>query len=90
MAKVLDIIRDCRPKLGNELNIHKTEIFQTSCDGNNQLRGFVPFGYWRVTLGVKLLEGTVSQDRGLIGRLAMNRASRAIELMHLLPKLHDL
>jgi len=54
------------------------------------LGGLFPLDIGRVTLGVKLLGGAVSQDRGLIGRLAMNRASRATELMHLLPKLHDL
>jgi len=40
-------------------------------------------------LGVKLLGGAVSRDKGFIEELAMKRASRAAELMHLLPQLRD-
>jgi hypothetical protein len=38
----------------------------------------------RSTLGVKLLGGAVSRDKGFIEGLAMKKASRAVELMHLL------
>jgi len=38
---------------------------------------------------VKLLGGAVSRDKGFIEGLAMKRAFRAAELMHLLPQLRD-
>ena len=38
---------------------------------------------------MKLLGGAVSRDRGFIEEVARKRAVRAVELMHLLPKLRD-
>jgi hypothetical protein len=46
-------------------------------------------GIGRPTLEVKLLGGVVSQDKGFIKGLAMKKAFRATELMHLLPQLQD-
>jgi len=45
-----------------------------------------PADIGRPTLGVKLLRGAVSRDKCFIEGLAMKRASRAAELMHLLPQ----
>jgi hypothetical protein len=39
--------------------------------------------------GVKLLGRVVSRDRGFIEEEAMQRAVRAVELMHILPQLRD-
>jgi len=89
VAKALDIIRVVGPKLGLELNIRKTEIFWPSCDGNKHRGGLFPAEIRRPTLGVKLLGGAVSRDKGFIEGLTMKRASRAAELMHLLPQLRD-
>jgi len=89
VAKALDIIRVFEPKLGLELNIRKTEIFWPSCDGNKHRGGLFPADIGRPTLGVKLLGGAVNRDKGFIEGLTMKRASRAAELMHLLPRLRD-
>ena len=89
MAKALDIIRVVGPELGLELNIHKIEIFWPSCDDNKHRRGLFRTEIGRPALGVKLLGGAVSRDKGFIEGLAMKRASRAAELMHLLPQLRD-
>jgi hypothetical protein len=40
------------------------------------------------TLGV--LGGAISRDRGFIEEMTMKRFVRAVELMHLIPKLRDL
>ena len=85
VAKALDIIR----VVGPELNIRKTEIFWPSCDGNKHHGGLFPAEIGRLTLGVKLLGGAVSRDKGFIEGLTMKRVSRAVELMHLLPQLRD-
>jgi len=89
VAKALDIIWVFGPELGLELNIRKTEIFWPPCDGNKHRGGLFPAEIGRPTLGVKLLGGAVSRDKGFIEGLAMKRASRAAELMHLLPQLRD-
>jgi hypothetical protein len=75
--------------LGLELNIRETEIFWPSCDGKKHRGGLFPADIRRPTLGVKLLGGVVSRDKGFIEGLAMKRASRAAELMHLLPRLRN-
>jgi hypothetical protein len=77
VAKALDIIRVFGPELGLELNIRKTDIFWPSCDGNKHHGGLFPTDIGRPTLGVKLLGGAVSRDKGFIEGLAMKRASRA-------------
>ncbi|GKF39920.1 hypothetical protein Tco_0119981, partial [Tanacetum coccineum] len=51
--------------------------------------GLFPRDIGRPTLGVKLLGGAVSRDAGFISSLAVKRASRAVELMSLLPSLRD-
>jgi hypothetical protein len=89
VAKALDIIRVFGPELGLELNIRKTEIFWTSCDGNKHRGGLFPAEIGRLTLGVKFLGGAVSRDKGFIEGLTMKRASRTADLMHLLPQLRD-
>jgi hypothetical protein len=89
VSKALDIIHVFRPELGLVLNIRKTEIFWLSCDGNQHREGLFPVDIGRPTLGVKLLGGAVSRDKGFIEGLAMERASRAVELMHLRPQLRD-
>jgi hypothetical protein len=71
------------------LNIRKTEIFWPSCDGNKHRGGLFSAEIGRPTLGVKLLRGAVRRDKGFIEGLPMKRASRAVELMHLLPQLRD-
>nr|GEX35433.1 putative reverse transcriptase domain-containing protein [Tanacetum cinerariifolium] len=43
----------------------------------------------RPSSGVKLLGGVVSRDADFISGLAMRRAANAVELMGLLPQLHD-
>ena len=40
-------------------------------------------------MGVKLLGGAVSRDANFINGLAMRRAANAVDLMSLLPQLHD-
>jgi hypothetical protein len=89
VAKSLDIIRATGPGLGLHLNIRKTEIFWPSCDGSKLRKGLFPSDIGRPLSGVKLLGGAVSRDRGFIEDVAMKRAVRVVELMHLLPKLRD-
>ncbi|MCI13054.1 hypothetical protein A2U01_0034166, partial [Trifolium medium] len=89
VAKALDIIREKGPGLGLDLNICKTEIFWPSCDGNKLREGLFPSDIGRPMLGVKLLGGTVSRDKCFIEGVAMKKAVRAVELMHLLPRLRD-
>ena len=89
VAKALDIIRAEGPRLGLVLNIKKTEVFWPSCNGMKVKDGLFPRDIKRPTLGVKLLGGAVSRDAGFISSLAMKRASRAVELMSLLPSLRD-
>ncbi|GJZ19199.1 putative reverse transcriptase domain-containing protein, partial [Tanacetum coccineum] len=89
VAKAIDIIRAEGPRLGLELNIKKTEVFWPSCNGVKVKDGLFPRDIGRPTLGVKLLGGAVSRDAGFISSLAVKRASRAVELMSLLPSLRD-
>lgn len=89
VAKALDIIRAEGPRLGLVLNIKKTEVFWPSCNGMKVKDGLFPHDIGRPTLGVKLLGGAVSRDAGFISSLAVKRASRAVELMSLLPSLRD-
>ncbi|KAL4583664.1 hypothetical protein LXL04_008246 [Taraxacum kok-saghyz] len=76
-GEVIDIIRVTGPTLGLELNIKKTEIFWPSCDGRKLREGLFPVDIRRPSLGVKLLGGAVSRDRGFISELAMKRAVNA-------------
>ncbi|KAK2402907.1 hypothetical protein QL285_052393 [Trifolium repens] len=89
VAKTLDIIREMGPRLGLDLNIRKTELFWPSCDGNKLRDGLFPSDIGRPMLGVKLLGGAVSRDKCFIEGVAMKRAVKAVELMHLLPRLRD-
>ncbi|GJU97879.1 putative reverse transcriptase domain-containing protein [Tanacetum coccineum] len=52
--------------------------------------GLFPFDIQRPSLGVKLLGGAVSRDVDFISGMAMRRAVNAVDLMNLLPQLHDL
>ncbi|GKE30490.1 putative reverse transcriptase domain-containing protein, partial [Tanacetum coccineum] len=89
VARVLDIIKVSGPGLGLELNIKKTEIFWPSCNGMKLREGLFPVDIRRPLLGVKLLGGAVSRDANFISGLAMRRAANAVDLMSLLPQLHD-
>jgi len=89
VAKALDIIRVFGPEFGLVLNICKTEIFWPSCDGNQHRKGLFPVDIGRPTLRVELLGGAVSRDKGFIEGLAMKRAFRVVELIHLFPQLRD-
>ena len=46
MAKSSDIIQETGLGLGFKLNICKTEIFWSSCDGSKTSLGFFPIGDW--------------------------------------------
>ncbi|GJZ96550.1 putative reverse transcriptase domain-containing protein [Tanacetum coccineum] len=89
VARVLDIIKVSGPGLGLELNIKKTEIFWPSCNGMKLREGLFPVDIRRPSSGVKLLGGAVSRDADFISGLAMRRAANAVDLMGLLPQLHD-
>jgi hypothetical protein len=89
VAKTLDIIREIGPGLGLHLNIRKIEIFWPSCNGNKLRQGLFPSDIGKPVLGIKLLGGVVSRDKRFIEGVAMKRAVRAVELMHLLPQLKD-
>ncbi|GJW46509.1 hypothetical protein Tco_0078155 [Tanacetum coccineum] len=89
VSRVLDIIKVSGPGLGLELNIKKTEIFWPSCNGMKLREGLFPVYIRRPSLGVKLLGGTVSRDADFISGLDMRRAANAVDLMSLLPQLHD-
>ncbi|GKE12018.1 hypothetical protein Tco_1415569 [Tanacetum coccineum] len=59
-------------------------------DRHYKLRvGLFPFDIRRPSLGVKLLGGAVSRDTDFISGMAMRRAMNAVDLMNLLPQLHD-
>ncbi|GJR41782.1 hypothetical protein Tco_1309885 [Tanacetum coccineum] len=89
VARVLDIIKVSGPGLGLELNIKKTEIFWPSCNGMKLHEGLFPVNIRRPSSGVKLLGGAISRDTNFISGLAMRRAANAVDLMSLLPQLHD-
>ncbi|KAL8197911.1 hypothetical protein R6Q57_030069 [Mikania cordata] len=75
--------------LGLELNIRKTEVFRSSCNGVKAQDGLFPCGIGRLVMGVKLLRGAVSRDVGFISSLAVKRATQAVELMSSLPHLRN-
>nr|GFA08648.1 putative reverse transcriptase domain-containing protein [Tanacetum cinerariifolium] len=52
-------------------------------------KGLFPIDIRRPSSGVKLLGGAVSRDANFISRLAMRRVANAVDLMGLLPLLHD-
>ncbi|GKB81617.1 hypothetical protein Tco_0948512 [Tanacetum coccineum] len=89
VARVLDIIKVSGPGLGLEHNIKKKEIFWPSCNGMKLQEGLFAVDILRPSSGVKLLGGAVSRDAYFISRLAMRRAANAVDLMGLLPLLHD-
>ncbi|GJR29728.1 hypothetical protein Tco_1105960 [Tanacetum coccineum] len=60
-----------------------------SCNGEKVKDGLFPCDIGRPKLGVKLLGGEVSRDARFISSLTVKRASRAVELMSLLPSLRD-
>nr|GEW14212.1 hypothetical protein [Tanacetum cinerariifolium] len=87
---MLDIIKVSGPGLVLELNIKKTDIFWPLCKGMKLCEGLFPVDIRRPSSGVKLLGGAVSRDTNFISGLAMRRAANAVDLMGLLPQLHDL
>nr|GEU48387.1 putative reverse transcriptase domain-containing protein [Tanacetum cinerariifolium]GEU48392.1 putative reverse transcriptase domain-containing protein [Tanacetum cinerariifolium] len=89
VARVLDIIKVSGTGLGLELNIKKTAIFWPSCNGMKLREGLFHVDIRRPSSGVKLLGGAVSRDANFISGLAMRRAANGVDLMGLLPQLHD-
>ncbi|GJS40576.1 putative reverse transcriptase domain-containing protein [Tanacetum coccineum] len=89
VSRVLDIITVSGPGLGLELNIKKIEIFWPSCNGTKLCEGLFPVDIRRPPLSVKLLGGAVSRDANFISGLAVRRAANVVDLMSLLPQLHD-
>ncbi|GJV15798.1 putative reverse transcriptase domain-containing protein [Tanacetum coccineum] len=89
VAWVLDIINVSGPGLGLELNIKKTKIFWPSCNGVKLHEGLFPVDIRRPSLGVKLLGRAVSRDTNFISGMALRRTANAVDLMSLLPQLHD-
>ncbi|GJV51016.1 putative reverse transcriptase domain-containing protein [Tanacetum coccineum] len=87
--RVLDIIKVSGPGLGLEINIKKTEIFWPSCNGMKLHEGLFPIDIRRPSSGVKLLGRAVSRDADFISELNMRRAMNDVDLMSLLPQLHD-
>ncbi|GKC70915.1 hypothetical protein Tco_1116798 [Tanacetum coccineum] len=82
-----DVARDVAKEVS--LCLRDREVFWPSCNGVKVKEGLFPRDIGRPTLGVKLLGGAVSRDAGFISSLAVKRASRAVELMSLLPSLRD-
>ncbi|GJR17450.1 putative reverse transcriptase domain-containing protein [Tanacetum coccineum] len=89
VARVLDIIKVSGPGLGLELNIKKTKIFWPSCNGMKLREGLFPVDIRRPSSGLKLLGGAISKDADFISGLAIRRAANVVDLMGLLPQLHD-
>nr|GEW12522.1 reverse transcriptase domain-containing protein [Tanacetum cinerariifolium] len=89
VSRVLDIIKVSGPGLGLELNIKKTEIFWPSYNGMKLRKGLFPIDIRRPSSGVKLLGGAVSRDADFISVLDIRRVANAVDLMGLLPQLHD-
>ncbi|GKB98586.1 hypothetical protein Tco_0984723, partial [Tanacetum coccineum] len=89
VVRVLDIIKVSGPGLGLELYIKKTKIFWPSCNGMKLREGLFPVDIRRLSSGVKLLMRAVSRDTYFTSGLAMRRAANAVDLMGLLPQLHD-
>ncbi|GKE08224.1 hypothetical protein Tco_1411775 [Tanacetum coccineum] len=89
VVRVLDIIKVSGPGLGLELNIKKIEIFFPSCNGTKLRDGLFPVDIRRPSSGVKLLGRAVSRDAYFIIGLAVRRATNDVDLMSLLPLLHD-
>ncbi|XP_022007936.1 uncharacterized protein LOC110907233 [Helianthus annuus] len=89
VAKALEVISREGPSLGLQLNVRKTELFWPSCNGETFAAGLFPEDIGRPKLGVKLLGGAVSRDRDFISDLAVKRASRAVDLMRVLPQLKN-
>ncbi|KAJ0900450.1 putative RNA-directed DNA polymerase [Helianthus annuus] len=89
VAKALEVISREGPSLGLQLNVQKTELFWPSCNGEKFVAGLFPEDIGRPKLGVKLLGGAVSRDRDFISDMAVKRASRAVDLMRVLPQLKN-
>nr|GEX60067.1 reverse transcriptase domain-containing protein [Tanacetum cinerariifolium] len=58
-------------------------------DGMKLREGLFPVDIQRPSLGLKLLERAVSRDTDFISEFAMMRAAYTVDLMSLLPQLHD-
>ncbi|GJR34774.1 hypothetical protein Tco_1210458 [Tanacetum coccineum] len=89
VARVLDIIKVSGPGLGLELNNLETEIFWPSCNGVNRHEGLFLVDIRTPSLGLKLLGGVVSRNTYFISGMAMRRAVNIVNLMSLLPQLHN-
>ncbi|GKF79955.1 putative reverse transcriptase domain-containing protein, partial [Tanacetum coccineum] len=89
VVRVLEITKVGGPGLGLELNIKKTEIFWTSCNGMKLREGLFPIDIRRPSSDVKLLRGAVSRDTDFISGLAMRRVAHVVDLMSLLSQSHN-
>ncbi|GJW65974.1 hypothetical protein Tco_0117858 [Tanacetum coccineum] len=67
----------------------KKKIFWPSCNGVKRHEGLFLVDIRRPSLGVKLLGGVVSRNTYFISGMAMRRAANAVNLMSLLPQLHN-
>ncbi|GJW75766.1 hypothetical protein Tco_0135136 [Tanacetum coccineum] len=63
--------------------------FWPSCNGMKLCEGLFSVDIRRPSSGAKLLGGAVSKDVDFISGLAMRRAANIVDLMGLLPHLHD-
>ena len=71
------------------MNIKKTKLFWPSCDDMKLRSGLFPTDIGRLSVGVKLRGASTSRDAIFISGLAMKRVVKAVDLMCLLPQLHD-
>ncbi|GJT86986.1 hypothetical protein Tco_1068703 [Tanacetum coccineum] len=67
----------------------RSEIFWPSCNGMKLRDGLFPVDIRRLSSTVKFLGGAVSRDTDFISGLAIKRAANVVDLMGLLPQLHD-
>ncbi|GJX27997.1 hypothetical protein Tco_0236076 [Tanacetum coccineum] len=61
----------------------------TSCNGMKLREGLFPVDIRRPSSGVKLIGGVVSRDVDFISGSAIRRVANAVNLMDILPQLHD-
>lgn len=66
MTNSFDIIREKEAGLGVKLNIRKTHIFWSSCDGSKLIQGLFPSNIGMSVLGMKFLGEDVNRDEGFI------------------------
>lgn len=85
-TKSIDIVQVIGLGLSLELNMCKTQIFWSLCDGVS-IMGVVLFRNWKVGVGGEVSQMVYYLDKSFIKGLSMKRPVRAIVLMHLLTQL---